>query len=101
MHLHRLTDAAAEGLGNLKQTVEDKLLLADSYRAIFSGKDGERVLRHLMKECGILSPKITTDTNMLLIRQGQQQIVLSILRIIGKDNQSIIEQIEESLNENS
>jgi anaerobic C4-dicarboxylate transporter len=80
---------------NLKDRLEDRLRLHDSYKAVFRTEDGERVLRHLLKMCGIVKPSITTDANMLLIRQGQQHIVLSILTIINKDASEILKQIEE------
>lgn len=88
-------------LSHLKQALEDRLQLASAYKAVFENpgtrEDTEIVFRHLMKECGLLKPKIITDPNMLLVRQGQQHIVLSILRILGKDPIEITEQIKESM----
>lgn len=84
-------------LSSLRARIEDRLALSDSYKHVFSSVEGKRVLRHLMNQCGLLNPKIVIDTNLLLVHQGQRQIVLSILNIIGKDNNKIIEEIEESL----
>lgn len=82
----------------LAETLEDRLKLHASYRKVFGNEDGERILRHLLKECGILNPRITVDANMLLVKQGQQHIVLSILKILGMDKNVIIEQLKQSLN---
>lgn len=86
----------------LKMKLEDKLKLQHSFRTVFQNPDGERVLRYLMTQCGLLSPEIITDPGKLLFRQGQQHIVLSTLRIINKNPKEIIRQIEESMrDENS
>lgn len=81
----------------LEFILKNKLHLHKAYNSIFNTPDGELVLAHLMQGCGLLNPKITTDTNLLLVRQGQQQIVLSILRTLGKTQDQITKQIKESL----
>jgi hypothetical protein len=86
--------------GDLKQVLEDRLALQASFKKAFEGEDGERVLRYLMKQAGLVPNRrqvIITDPNLLLVKQGQQQIVLSILRIIGLNADQITEQIKESL----
>ena len=75
----------------------DKMKLCSSYRKVFCTKDGEEVLQHLMRESGILNPKLTTDPSLLLVRQGEQRVVYSILRMIGKDPIELQKQIEQSL----
>lgn len=84
---------------HFKEVIEDKLNLKASYEKVFCNGDGERVLRHLLKVSGLISPEIITDTNLLLVRQGQQHIVLTILKTINKDNSELIEQITESMKE--
>lgn len=84
-------------VSHLIQALRDRLHLASAYKSVFETEDGKLVLTHLMKESGLLSPKIVTDPHKLLVRQGQQHIVLSILRILGKDPVEITEQIKESL----
>lgn len=75
-------------------TAKDLLALHESVRTVLDNPEGERVLRYLMKISALSHPKLTTDTSMLLIREGQQQIVLTLLRILGKDPQYLIEQIK-------
>ena len=77
--------------------LRDRLHKNAAYKSVFNSPDGELVIQDLMKQCGLLNPQITTDTNLLLIQQGQQRIVLSILRILGKDAAEITEQIKESM----
>jgi hypothetical protein len=74
-----------------------KVELHNAYKKVFNNPAGEMVLNHLLKECGILNPKITTKTELLLIQQGQRHIVLSIVRILGKNEKEILKQIQESL----
>lgn len=68
-----------------------------AYRKTFSTSEGQMVIQHLMKEVGILRPKIVTDPSLLLVRQGQQHVVYSILKIIGKDPIELQNEISQSL----
>jgi len=82
---------------SITDKIKERLYLQSKFRAVFDNKDGEEVLAYLMKVSGITKPQIIADPNMCLVRQGQQHIVLSILRIIGKDPMEITEQIKESM----
>lgn len=81
----------------LSDKLHERLVMQAKFRAVFETKEGKEVLSHLMKMSGILKPQITADPNTALVRQGQQHIVLSILRILGKDPMEITEQIKESM----
>ena len=85
---------------NLSEVLSEKLNLRQSTINALDNEDGKRLIRYLMKLAGLTKPKIITDPNLLLLRQGQQHIVLTILNIMGKDPNEIIEQIEQSLKEN-
>jgi hypothetical protein len=74
-----------------------KIRLHQAYKNIFNTPDGEIVLQHLMSVAGILNPKITTEMPKLLVREGQRHVVLSILRILGRDSHQLKEQIQESM----
>lgn len=80
-----------------KQVLEDRLGLRQSTINVMETPDGKRLLRYLMKISGMTRPKIITDPNLLLLRQGQQHIVLTILNIMRSDPNIILEQIEEQL----
>jgi hypothetical protein len=81
----------------LTEKLHERLVMQAKFRTVFDTKDGKEVLSHLMKMSGILKPQITADPSMALVRQGQQHIVLSILRVLGKDPMEITEQIKESM----
>jgi hypothetical protein len=80
-----------------KEVLEERLHLKKAVESLFESEDGKVVLRYLCKISGLTRPQITTDPNVLLLRQGQQHIVLTILNIMAKDPQTIIDQITESL----
>jgi hypothetical protein len=84
-------------MSELVERLRERLFIQAKFRAVFETKDGKEVLSHLMKMSGILKPQITADPSMALVRQGQQHIVLSILRILGKDPTELTEQIKESM----
>lgn len=74
-----------------------KIRLHHAYKKVFNTPDGEIVLEHLLRVAGVLNPKITTNPSTLLIREGQRHVVLSILRILGRDIPELKEQIKESM----
>lgn len=78
--------------------LKNQIHITKLYREVFNTPQGEEVLNHLVKESGLLDTKLTTDTNLLLVQQGQRRIVLSILRTVGRDPHQITKQIEESMN---
>jgi hypothetical protein len=88
--------AGKKAKNTINQT-RDLLALHGSVKAVFDNNDGERVIRYLAKVAGLSAPRLTTDTSMLLIRQGQQQIVLTILKILGKDPQYLVDQIKKGM----
>ena len=79
---------------SLKQSLEDKFKLAEAYQKVFDSPEGEMVLRHLVKVSGMTSVGLIRDPNLLMIQQGRQNIVLHILKVLGKDKQQLIKTIE-------
>ncbi len=86
-----------KNIDKLELILKNRLHVAKAAKSIFNTPDGEVVLEFLMKEAGILKPKITADVNLLLVRQGQQQIVLSLIRILGMSETQIKQKIQESI----
>ena len=84
-------------MDNIERYV-DSMRVKNDLHKVFDGPDGDKVLLWLMKVSGITKPSITTDTNLLLFRQGQQHIVLSILRALNRTPEQIKKHIEESMN---
>lgn len=63
--------------------------VADDYRALFDTERGMRVLRHMCIQAGITRPALTTDTNALLIKEGRQQFVYSVLKNVLRSEDAI------------
>ena len=70
--------------------------LHDSYKAVFSTKDGERVLDHLCKVGFIAETTyVVGDPIETAHREGKRRLVLSILRFLERDPRYIIKLMEE------
>lgn len=85
------------GSNDLRNVLEERINLRQSTINALDTPDGKRLLRYLLKIAGLTKPRIITDPNLLLVRQGQQHIVLTILNIMGQDPDQLLEQIEQSL----
>lgn len=75
--------------------IKDRLRLRGLYRKVFDTPEGREVLGHLLKESGITRPRLTTDTNELLVQTGRQQIVYSIVREVHGGDELLLNQLEE------
>lgn len=74
--------------------------LHDSYRAVFSTPDGERVLEHLCHVGFVNIPSyVTGDSHETAHREGMRRVVLSILRFLNKDPREI-QQYTQEIEEN-
>lgn len=68
--------------------------LRGAYKRLFNSEDGKVVLAHLAREAGITRPQLTSDKNQILIREGRQQVVYSILREVHQGEEFLLEQID-------
>jgi len=73
----------------------DLLELHNSYKAVFSTPDGERVLEHLCK-VGFISDTtyVAGDPVESAHREGKRRFVLSILRFLERDPRDIVKLLE-------
>lgn len=77
------------------RTLRQQLEIKRAYQRLFDSEDGQLVLKDLAAQAGITHrPSCETNTDLLLIREGQQRIVYSILRMARTDEKQILEQIE-------
>lgn len=71
----------------------------EDYKELFNSERGQRVLRHMCIQAGITRPSLTTDTNSLLVKEGRQQFVYSVLKnVLGSEDalaKFIINQLQE------
>lgn len=77
------------------RSLRNKLKLKQTYRSVFNTPEGRKVLHHLLRESGISRPDLSTDPNENLVKAGRQQIVYSILRMVGEGDDFILSQIEQ------
>jgi hypothetical protein len=61
--------------------------LVSTYQRVFSSKDGEEVLNDLIKQYYLMTPTFGRSVNpdLMLIREGQRSVILSILRTLDID----------------
>lgn len=73
--------------------------IIQSYKNVFATPEGEIVLKDMMFHFGVLRDNYTGDVNLLLIREGERRVVLSILEKLNIDVQGIKERIDRYANE--
>ena len=71
----------------------DRSKLVNDYRAVFESPSGVQVLNHLSKKFNLSTSTFTQgDTHMTAFREGQRNVILTILKFINKDNDQLLEQ---------
>lgn len=68
----------------------------NTYQKVFSGPDGEWVLNDLMAAHGMLSISYRGDVNDMLIKEGERNAVLRLLKILNVDYVKLRERIKEN-----
>ena len=87
-----------EGVTDKLKTLKDRIDLHESYVAVFSSPEGQRVLRHIMKVGGVLSPSfVQGDPHGTSFKEGQRHLALSIAKMYCRDTTELIKLIEEGL----
>jgi len=79
------------------RSLKDIIGIHESYLAVFKTKDGEKVIRHLIKKFGMAVPQCSSTGEQAIYREGQRSVVLAILNYINKDQAELIAQIEDAL----
>ncbi len=69
------------------------LVLRRSYKAVFTSREGQRVLRHLIKAY-VLSNPVVDNRDVMLINIGKQRLALEILSKAHGSDAALIEAIE-------
>jgi hypothetical protein len=70
-----------------------------AYKNVFNTPDGEIVLKDMMFHFGVLRDNFTGDVNLLLVREGERRVILSILEKLSVDVEGIKERIDKYANE--
>lgn len=68
----------------------------ESYQKVFRGVDGEKVLFDLMEKHYVLNSTIApgVDPNLVLVREGERNVVLRILALLKVNPRQLRERIE-------
>lgn len=71
----------------------EKLRIRQAYKAIFSTPDGKLVLRDIVQHSHVgKSTYVKGDPDLMLIREGERRLALSILRCSCVDLQTTLEE---------
>lgn len=65
-----------------------------AYKNIFTSVDGEKVLKDLMDNHWILKSSYNGNTNDMLLREGEKNVILRILHILDIDINALYERID-------
>lgn len=85
---------AVDKLRGLKERID----LHESYVAVFTSPDGEKVLRHILKVAGAAqSTFVQGDPHGTSFREGQRHLALSIARMVHRDTTELIKLVEQGL----
>lgn len=83
---------------NLIRVIRDRLNLIGAYQRVFDTPDGKVVLAHLMREGFVVkSTFVAGDSHQTAMNEGSRRLVLSILRIVNKDQKQLLEQLEKEI----
>ena len=78
-----------------------KLTIRDAFRRVFDTPDGRVVLNYIVRHSHVLrSTYSSKDRDLMLIREGERRLALSILRLVC-GRQELQDAIEENMNDAS
>jgi hypothetical protein len=86
-------------LGNTDQLAEihkreaEHARLKGLYQDVFSTTSGKEVLEHLSRVCHVVSSTFHENPSTAAFREGQRHVVLSIIRMVEKDNVELIKSV--------
>ncbi len=78
-----------------KTSAEKLISRSSAYQALFRSPDGEKVLRDLMRAHAVMSSTFNGNVNDMLIKEGERNVVLRILKLMNVNPQELRERIEE------
>jgi hypothetical protein len=85
---------AIDKLTGLKERID----LHETYVAVFSSPEGQRVLRHILKVGNATnSTFVQGDPHGTSFREGQRHLALSIAKMVYRDTTELIKQVEQGL----
>lgn len=76
-----------------KERAKKQLELVAAYKATFSGPVGEKVLLDLMSNHGVMSSTFDVDERKHAFQEGERNVVLRIMKLLGVDEKETLERI--------
>jgi len=82
----------------MKEYLDERLLMRDRFVKVFENEDGRKVLRFLCKKAGVTSTTfVAGDPYATAYKSGQRDLMLAILGYINKDHATIIDEITKAV----
>ena len=97
--LDEALDRFIRGVPGLRE-VNERIRIKESFRAVFGTPDGKVVLRYILRNsCALRSTYGRgVDRDLMMIREGERRLALSILRMVCKNDDELINELEETTN---
>ena len=80
------------------EAIRNRLNLVQSYKRIFTGRDGERVLDDLIRKY-VLSDPCRSNADVTLINLGKQRVAVEILEKVYGNAEALRKALERSIEE--
>lgn len=75
-----------------------RLQIHESYQAVFSTPDGQRVLEHMCRVAFVFkTTHVRGDSHESAFREGQRELAISILRHVCKDHGELQQMLQSQL----
>ena len=81
--------------------IRRKLELHEAFQTVFTSPQGQLVLEHIIKEGFVLkSTFVVGDSHSTALNEGSRRLALSILKFVNKSHDSMIKQLEKTIQDN-
>jgi hypothetical protein len=81
-----------EQLAQLQKNIRDN---AEHYKRLFSGPDGQYVLKDLEKRCFVNRSTYDPDEKKMAINEGRRSIFVHINNLVNKDVETLLDELKE------
>lgn len=75
-----------------------RIRVHEAYQTVFTGTDGEMVLKHIMTEgCMLKTTFVKGDPHQTSLNEGKRILALSILKFVHRSHNNVVQQIEKQI----
>lgn len=92
-----ILDRFVQGTPGLKE-ISERYRIKESFRVVFGTPDGHAVLRYILRNSCTLRSTYGrgVDRDLMMIREGERRLALSILRMVCRNDDELINELEET-----